>query len=372
MRSATHPDGLPGLSFLQKQRVATANKLYRFTAQVISACQQNDVFWSLENPESSLFWLTSPMRELWKNFRSQISFGTFDSCVYGGSRKKATTFWSNCQSVTDLSLRCHPSLGHVHAPWGRQASGWATAEEAAYPPILCRHWASLVTEELSRKGLLADFGSAQGSVQYAAAERASLGLFPKATHAPVVVDPFQGHSWVRLESAKDRVKFVPGVRLQDPAFPKGSTTIKVMVEHGVWGALVGQPVSPEVFMQRALVSQHPQTKLPPLPAALDRTVSLLAGRKLSELHNLRCQRLKTMCDIATELQVKEDADHAAFAPHMRSILKGKRIRLFECLLQGLQYPDQSLPQDMRQGFSLTGWLPDTKTRPSKVVPPSIA
>ena len=158
----------------------------------------------------------------------------------------------------------------MHLSWGRHASGsgWSTAEEAAYPPILCRHWASLVTEDLSRQGRLADFGLSQGTLRYAAAERAALGLFPKATHAPVVVDPFQGHSWFKLESAEDRVKFVPGNRLQDPAFPKGSTTIKVMVEHGTWGALVGQPVSPEVFLQRAVLSHHPQTALPPLPAAL--------------------------------------------------------------------------------------------------------
>ena len=258
-----------------------------------------DILWSLENPESSLFWLTSPITQLWRTFRSQIFHGTFDSCVYGGMRKKATTFWSNCPSVTDLALRCHPSLGHEHLSWGRSASGWTTAEEAAYPTVLCKHWASLVTEALSRKGCLADFGSAQGSVRYAAAERAALGLFPKATHAPVMVDPFQGHSWVKLESAKDRTKFVPGMRLQDPAFPKGSTTIKVMVERGAWGALVGQPVSPEVFVQRAVQSQHPQTCLPPLPAALERTVSLLADNKLPEIHRIRCQRLKTLCDIAT-------------------------------------------------------------------------
>ena len=57
LRSALHPDGLPGLSFFNRQRVATANKLYRFSAEVILACQANGVLWSLENPESSLFWL---------------------------------------------------------------------------------------------------------------------------------------------------------------------------------------------------------------------------------------------------------------------------------------------------------------------------
>ena len=88
LRSALHPDGLPGLSFFNRQRVATANKLYRFSAEVILACQANGVLWSLENPESSLFWLTSPMLSVWKELRRHIFFGTFDSCVYGGAHAR--------------------------------------------------------------------------------------------------------------------------------------------------------------------------------------------------------------------------------------------------------------------------------------------
>ena len=62
---------------------------------------------------------------------NKIFFATFDSCVYGGARRKATTCWSSAETVESLTLRCHSGLGHRHKPWGRQGAAWATAEEAA-------------------------------------------------------------------------------------------------------------------------------------------------------------------------------------------------------------------------------------------------
>ena len=78
-----------------------------------------------------------------------------------------------------------------------------------------------------------------------------------------------------------------------------------------------------------------------------------------------------MCDMAQDLQHQEDQDHKSLEPHLKVILKGKRLRLFETLLKGIEYPDKDLVADMRRGFRLTGWLPDTETRPCKVVPPAL-
>ena len=110
---------------------------------------------------------------------------------------------------------------------------------------------------------------------------------------------------------------------------------------------------------------------PPLPSALEKVVSSLSSQHLSQIHKLRCQRLKAMCDMAQELQHQEEQEQAGLEPHLRNILKGKRLSLFETLLTSIDYPDKGLVQDMKRGFRLTGWLPDTQTRPSKVVPPSL-
>ena len=99
--------------------------------------------------------------------------------------------------------------------------------------------------------------------------------------------------------------------------------------------------------------------LPPLPSALEKVVSSLSSQHLSQIHKLRCQRHQ------------EEQEQAGLEPHLRNILKGKRFRLFETLLTSIDYPDKGLVEDMKRGFRLTGWLPDTQTRPSKVVPPSL-
>ena len=227
--------------------MSAANKLYQFTAKVIHVCHKLGILWSLENPQSSLFWLTSPMQELWQQLRGSVFFATFDSCVYGGLRKKATTFWSSAPAVQSLSLRCHEGLGHKHLPWGRQGQGWSTAEEAAYPQTLCRHWASLVLEALEDVGLLLKRESQPGTASFAAAERASLGLFPKATHAPVCVDPFQGQQWVRLNSDADRTKFVlesGSMRQTSLRVPRPSRSLSTK-EHGgpLWDSQSSQKLS---------------------------------------------------------------------------------------------------------------------------------
>ena len=63
-----------------------------------------------------------------------------------------------------------------------------------------------------------------------------------------------------------------------------------------------------------------------------------------------------MCDMAQELQHQEEQEQAGLEPHLRNILKGKRLRLFETLLTSIDYPDKGLVQDMKRGFRLTGWL----------------
>ena len=142
-------------------------------------------------------------------------------------------------------------------------------------------------------------------------------------------------------------------------FQKDPPQLRFQYTKGVWWALVGQPVEPEAFLQRSAGCKHPACSLPPLPSALEKVVSSLSSQHLSQIHKLRCQRHQ------------EEQEQAGLEPHLRNILKGKRFRLFETLLTSIDYPDKGLVEDMKRGFRLTGWLPDTQTRPSKVVPPSL-
>ena len=216
--------------------------------------------------------------------------------------------------------------------------------EAAYPQTLCRHWASLVLGALEDVGLVLKRENQPGTASFAAAER----------HAPVCVDPFQGQQWVRPDLP--RLPTGPSLSLElgsttpsSPRVPRPSRSPCAKVRGGpLWDSQSSQkPSCSGPTVARTLPAPcH-------LPPALEKTVSSLSSQLLSEVHKLRCQRLKAMCDMAQELQPQEDQEQAGLEPHLKGILKGKRLRLFETLLRGIDYPDKGLVQDMKRGFRLT-------------------
>ena len=64
LRSHAFPDGLRDLSGVSFKRVSVANSLYQLTASVIQFAFEHGLLWVCENPNRSLFWVTSPMKVL--------------------------------------------------------------------------------------------------------------------------------------------------------------------------------------------------------------------------------------------------------------------------------------------------------------------
>ena len=56
------PDGLPNLDREDRAKVFSANKLYSLTAKIADYCFSNGLFFVIENPVRSLFWLTTPIQ----------------------------------------------------------------------------------------------------------------------------------------------------------------------------------------------------------------------------------------------------------------------------------------------------------------------
>ena len=375
LRSWQEPDGLTGLSFLDRNRVSQANRLYQVCVDVALACQTHNIWWSIENPTSSFMWITSPFRSLWTSLGQRIKFATFHNCVYGGDRKKSTTLWTSCQDLQGLSCICSQDYEHVHAGWGRQADGsWATSKEASYPPGLCSQFASLVFQAALSSGRLVQ---AEGSESLfltkaqAGIERAAQGLFPRGSQMPPLVDPFPEKVWHEVPAECDRSVFVPGKRLQGTSFPKGSTTLAVAHWAGSWWAQVGIPVTPEKFLSLSAQSKHPESFGPVLPPILRNSVERYCSMSPWDLSNLRVKVLKSLLCKMEELKAQESRLHRNLAPHARDVLKGKRLLLFQELLCNMEFPDATLVDDMQAGFRITGWLPDTNTRPTKVVVPTL-
>ena len=133
LRSDKFPMGIPSLKGVARQKVKAANRLYKFARKVIDVCVEKDIPVICENPRRSLMWLTEYFRDL----PAQCLFQHIHSCMYGGKRKKRTSFLMNFKA-SNLLLECDGQ--HPHLPWGMvQTPGapselkFSTSLETEYP-----------------------------------------------------------------------------------------------------------------------------------------------------------------------------------------------------------------------------------------------
>ena len=139
--------GLPHLTGLNKAKVETANRLYRFTAKLMLWCLQLGCLISIENLWGSYFWacLVDCVRTLGTaacNLYNTLEHVVFSSCLHGGSRQKSTKWLSSPGTFSSLAGDCPgESSTHKHLPYGvhRKNKQWHfdTASEGAYPDLLC-------------------------------------------------------------------------------------------------------------------------------------------------------------------------------------------------------------------------------------------
>ena len=188
LRSLQHPEGVPGLKGTDKQRVEAANLVYFYTAVIVRWAVERCIACSIENPQNSLFWSVPCIRKLLLDIPGYDC--CFDNCCHGGSRKKTTRWWSTRNWFQPLAVFCDD--GHPHAPWKPTAVEgklvYPTAEEAAYPILLCQRLAGIV------KAKLLDFGAVdvqslleQQAVSEQTMHRFVLDLLPrKSKYKPLV------------------------------------------------------------------------------------------------------------------------------------------------------------------------------------------
>ena len=149
LRTDDHPNGLPHLSPLHAAKVAAANLLYDQTQVLCRLCVEHGVLFSIESPARSFMWQTTHMAKFLEEVAHYKT--SFHHCMYGSARRKHTCFVHNISTLCDLAALCDNS--HVHEAWGYSSTGWATAEETAYPWPLCRKVAALVALHIQTFGV---------------------------------------------------------------------------------------------------------------------------------------------------------------------------------------------------------------------------
>ena len=135
--------------------------------------------------------------------------------------------------------------------------------------------------------------------------------------------------------------------------------------------VVAIPREPIDFVQPAVSVGHPRSVALQLPPDLQKVMEWNRDAKAPEIFQHRIDFVKQWTSRAKEL-VPKDAELLAQAPpHLQSLLRNKRLALWQEMLEYYEYPDKDLVRDIVQGFPLTGWLPDSNVFPKDYKPPSI-
>jgi hypothetical protein len=135
--------------------------------------------------------------------------------------------------------------------------------------------------------------------------------------------------------------------------------------------VVAIPREPIDFVQRAVSVGHPRSVALQLPPDLQKVMEWNRDAKATEIFQHRIDFVKQWTSRAKEL-VPKDAELLAQAPpHLQSLLRNKRLALWQEMLEYYEYPDKDLVRDIVRGFPLTGWLPDSNVFPKDYKPPSI-
>ena len=73
LRSMQHTMGLKTLTGKDKHRVLSANRLYEITVALIFQLHEAGAYWSIENPASSMMWVTTPFARLQNVLQNSFS-----------------------------------------------------------------------------------------------------------------------------------------------------------------------------------------------------------------------------------------------------------------------------------------------------------
>ena len=393
LRSDDFPDGLPGLSDKDQQRVDSANASYKAMAELLQLLIGWNVSVSIENPANSLFWKTSWIEKLLKLFpRGHTTI--LDHCMHGGARDKASKFWAYNplrpaeNMLESLGIRCDGN--HTHKSWKptvhKGVITYPTKEEAAYPDILCErlasiflHWARIRNlegpQDLTQQ---VNFDLDVGKRQ----------LFTDQPRSKVLLQPVSefGH-YVALAVPLN----CNNVQTLVSTLPKGSKPTSRVLQRGfsrdvhlaTYGKrvlihkdllqgqdheviLVGVPRSPTEFMAAAQKVGHPRGHLVRTSSEISQAIKANLEWPEHKLLAHRAEVFKSWLKKSTELKQDEARLHEQLPEHLKQILSKKKLLLWKHILVSLGYNDAKIVDEVIAGFSLTGWAAESGVFDKKV------
>ena len=355
LRSDRQPNGVSGLSWLNKFKISKANKLYHLTAQIVKHCVQHGLLVCVENPQYSLFWATS----FWQEVAHLVMYSTFHTCQYGSKRLKRTMFAHNHSAFATINMKCPGvSAKHRHERWGLTKSGFATSEETAYPFALAKIIANAFAGALLSLKLQAPpeiFSELQAdSSQVLQAIRGQTGLQPKAQKLPPIVPEYQTLIHVtntrdklpssqlafRLKTAAVVTCVTSGKSITIPAYSKliseqlkNDASLNGGTDQGINElesnrSTVSQtwaiPWSPMQFVKEASRAGHPVGLRSFVPKVLHDVAEFYRKTKVHDRIKFRAQQIKHWVNRCKLLTADENKVHEELPVHARKLTNAKQ------------------------------------------------
>ena len=392
LRSTQQPDQLDGLGGLDKVKVEKANLIYEAVYKIASRACMHKIFVALENPTNSHYWNTSPMKALCEE--QEHHYVTFHGCAHGGARDKSTSLWVNDTWLDELALLCDGK--HTHKPWTTTMKDgsikFATAEEAAYPWLLCERIINCVRSVALQMGAhspqtVAEQAEGPNSDSLS---RVVLGALPRGHKVKPLVAEFGHYITVYADPQQPALteKFVAqqpkGAKIvsrrivtrgESQAAHSGDSNIFLLdLGHSemIEKVHIGVPSEPDVFIQRAMEAGHPrsldQYMDPQMEAMLNANFleepAAVAKRRIDFFHKYLRR--------AKELHAQEEELRLGMPEHVRNLVGGKRLLLWKEILTDYGYPDTNLIDEMAAGFKLSGWMGKSNVFRARAKRPSMS
>ena len=290
---------------------------------------------------------------------------------------------------------------HQYEPWGLVKTGsskrvFATALEVHYPKLLCEAITHAFILRLTEMGLkFANKITAQHAARAVTLEQSkSLKLPPLVpTYSSklvvvfldtVVVWPLQK---LDMSPCKLLHEFTVGDGVDVKQLALHTDLRKRFeTELAVWGInlrmedfsvfdftwnkvnMFGMQWQPAEFLELACKVQHPLSPSLSLPEVLADTVEMQSKQGLHEIAKKRAESFMHWNMRATELAGAEQELRGQMDTSVEQAVRGKRITLFEEMLEHYQYPDLGVVQELKYGASLTGEVKETDMLPFKYTP----
>ena len=348
LRNAAHPLGVPWNSERDAQRVRQANELYqRACAFALQLVFLKHVI-TIENPTDSWLWELPFVIALY----SYCFFVDLHACMFGGLRRKRTSFLTNESKFQALQIFCDGS--HEHAAWGIDEFGnFNTAHEAQYPKRLCHEYCKVLGSLRDTQVASDTVAIEQHDTDISAPSSHRAFMQPRGRKVQQLVPEFQKVFSMVLE----QIPSVDGKKRLQAALgdiPAGAKLLRTEAKQGAFLCVFGVYHTVRQFVWECRQLQHPFDEFMNLPDILLECIYKVLVMGPIDVAKFRLGKIQKWRQVRDELGKTEAALHEAIPDHMRTLVQDKQFLLLEYLAKSIGWGDESLHDELREGFKLVG------------------